>query len=272
MILRDISQCSSKFNFHPLAPWPESLPAICWKEFLIAGFQHQGLAVDQKNYPLVDVFTSIYPQLSLSELARLYTLWEEQKKVNEWHLFWPKVCGYYGLRDKDHLRKLLSKLAQTPKSFQDWVSNKKISPGDLAILHSFEKLDSLNLFMEQIAVRSISRQRGLQILELLGELLLLGEESMHRLTATREESPESWESRLRGLRYPKTLCSDTSRSQSLSELPWPKFVKTRWVRRGDQAGVELRLEILSGRDLRQKLQSLEPLGTHIDNWADEPCP
>lgn len=78
MITRDLAVCNRSYNFHPLNKWPLSLPMYSWGYELLCGFEAKqpSIVLDLKSneIKITDVLFSLYPQLSLSELARLYSL------------------------------------------------------------------------------------------------------------------------------------------------------------------------------------------------------
>jgi len=69
----------------------------------------------------------------------------------------------------------------------------------------------------------------------------------------------TWKSELKKLRYPQTTLSDQELKTKLEALPWPYGAKVKFERRGDRAGVEVKLFISSSADLTKSISALANL-------------
>lgn len=263
MLSLKVSQCDRRLNFSPVKPWPVALPAIAWKGWLLSGFEREegpAIEVSSLNMPFVAAFTSCHAKLSLSELARLRRLAE----LASFELGWEDLLSHYGLRASDSLDEVLKRLVDLPAEFQDWVSLKELGSKDLAILRSFAEIDALRPLCTAVAVKSASKSTGVQILEWGGELLLMNLPEASVLPLANEDA-DSWCTRLKALRHPETTAGEEVARKKWLSLPWPSLSQIKWIRKGDESGLEIRFMVSSREDLRKKLKGLE----HVQKMMDE---
>lgn len=143
-------------------------------------------------------------------------------------------------------------------SFQTWTTEKKVKESDLIFTRALQNPAHLDLFhkvADQIACLSPSFSEGLQILELVTDLILMGH--TEELFIQINSSAEAYKAYLKTLRYPQTTRRDEDLKTKLESLPWPYGAKVKFERRGDRAGVEVKLFISSEVDLTKILASLE---------------
>lgn len=252
MKLSDIAQCEKTLDFRPVATWPEALPSFCWDSLLLCGFSRQhGPAVDlsHSEHSLAKVFNSIYPHLSLPEFARLYVIVSSLPWADS---FLTEFASLHGWRLSKDLIELMAQLVRLPMKFQNWVSLRDLGARELAILKAAPDIDFLIPITQEIARRSPSRATGVQMLELAGELKLMGE----TLVFDTQLTDDQWLQQLKRQRHPLTAQKDESQNNRMRALPWPAHLQTRWLRTGDEAGVEIKFTATSFLDLKRKVDGL----------------
>lgn len=244
-----IKQCDKSLNFKPLTPWPKALPAIAYKGELWSGFE-LGPEHPVWNWTTgnaLETFKGIYPRLTLPEVARLGTL-------SSAYLPQADIAALYGVPWTETTQQIFAALVQCPSSFQDWVAEKAIGPQELGIFMSVSA-QQLTPALQKIVNENLSRQNGIQALELFGELLLLN----HEIENLTSGQGDAWLKNLRQQRFPLTQKKDLAAEKSLSHLPWPTSVQSKWVRRGDKGGVEIKFFVATPLELSRTLQNLRKL-------------
>lgn len=144
-----------------------------------------------------------------------------------------------------------------------WAEAKKVKESDLVFIRALKNPIHLDLFhklADQVSDLNPSFSEGLQILELLTDLILMGH--TEELLA-RPMQVSSYQAYLKSLRYPQTTKRDDKLKSKLEALPWPYGSKVKFERRGDRAGIELKLFISSEVDLTKILASLERVKTDL---------
>lgn len=255
----------SELSFRPLAPWPATLPTILWKGLKIGGFSSIGsntpsLEVSDRIENLADALKDCYPELSLSELARLWRALNHLPHPFTETTVWPTLCKHYNLRDGEITTNTFRKLLATSDHFQDWVSRRSVGIRELAILQSLDPIDDFKFILERVAQLDLSRNEGGRCLELACELKLQGWLDNKILTEN------SWLKHLETLRYPLTQNYDQKRTAELNNIRWPQGVRARWQREGDQSGVEIRIYGDGKKVLQERLNSLQKV---IDQIPEE---
>lgn len=140
--------------------------------------------------------------------------------------------------------------------FFKWVEEKKLSEKEISIVNQLSEKESLPL-LNWIVDHHPSHSQGAEILELSGELLLMGRLPLDIFQTSRE--PAILLKHLRKLRYPLSLGKDEKRSEYLKTLPWPKELKGRWIRLNDKSGLNVNFTVFSLKDLNEKIKTLETL-------------
>lgn len=138
-----------------------------------------------------------------------------------------------------------------------WVEAKKVKPSDLVFLNPLKTdlhwsllIKGLKLIIEL----RLSYADSLKYLELFSELILMGfDETLFEMS----HDQKSWLTHLKKLRYPATTARDENLKTKLEKLPWPYGAKTKFERRGDRAGIELKVFVTSEADLIKIISSLE---------------
>ena len=259
-----IVHCQRDLDFTPETPWPQALPPISWKNWLLSGFNSEmdkALQLTESHFHRA--FQSCYRHLSLPELARFYL---KARRCSTITINWTEFLKSYSFRDCENTRLILEPLAQTPMEFQRWCFQKQLAPKDLAILRSLQSVQPITSLFSCIARLNPSKSLGIQILCLACELYLMG----YRTETLVKESTSSqhWYEFLKSHRYPNAVLQDQSLALKLKKLPWPSGSHVRGVRFGDLSGFEVRFQVHSQRDFRKYLQGLQHTCECIETEPD----
>ena len=144
--------------------------------------------------------------------------------------------------------------------FNKWSEEKKLSFKELSILNLLSE-NQAGPLLDWIASYRPSHSQGAEILELSGELLMMKCLPIDIFQTYRE--PKGLLKRLRQLRYPLTLGEDERKSQYIKTLPWPKKLKSQWIRKNDKSGLNISFTSFSLKDFYENIKSLERLYTQI---------
>lgn len=155
------------------------------------------------------------------------------------------------------------------RPLQTWLESKKAAGIDLpflTLLKSESQLSILDKVFEKFEVVRPSFSDGVKILELVTENILIrpNDNSLENLFE-HSDSAENWLKNLNHLRYPITTARDSELENKMMALPWPYGAKTKFERRGDRSGVELKLFISSEADLTKVISSLERVKKGLQN-------
>lgn len=263
MLTIKVSQCDKRLNFSPDKEWPAALPSIAWQRWQLSGFgrDEESVAIDvghgQNN--LEQTFFSCHQNLSLPELARFY----QSARNAHLNLNWPSLFHFYNLHYNDNLSQLLLAVSQTPLTFQKWTSQKDFGPRDLAILKSFPSLQNFTAVLLRVVELNPTKSQAVQILEWAGELVLMGR-SVEGVVPLEIKNAEAWWKWIKSLRFAQTTSRDDEKKKHLLSMPWPSLSQVRWVRQGDEAGLEVRFLVRSAEDLKKKLKGFE----HVQQLLD----
>ncbi|MCB0355942.1 MAG: hypothetical protein KDD40_02985 [Bdellovibrionales bacterium] len=264
MITREYVDCNKSYDFKPLKDWPHSLPAYTWKEELLCAFNDssQSLAIDLSttHLTLAQVLKDLYPQLSFSELARLYHVLAKNTEMD-----WTAFFSYYNLKYNENLSLTLVALINTPIPFQNWCSEKQLSTRDLSILRCVKDLPSIHFILDAIANLSPSKSMGSSILEMSIELSQMSytlDEIIHLFSSSADETLHQ----LRQLRF-KNACQDSQRHNAqLQQLNKPQGLDIQWKRYGDRSNLEIKFFSENQKKKKKKVNSLK---RWQDTYGDE---
>ena len=106
---------------------------------------------------------------------------------------------------------------------------------------------------------------GLKILELITENMLISTDQNLENLFLNSDSVILWLNKLTELRYPITSKRDSDVENKMLNFPWPCGSKVKFERRGDRAGIELKLFITSSSDLIKAIASLERVQQELTN-------
>lgn len=149
-------------------------------------------------------------------------------------------------------------------SVEPWLEAKKVKAQDLVFLSPLKTdLQWQLLFkaLSHLIEARTSYTESLKTLEIISDLILMGHEE-----TLFEQSHDfmKWTNHVRSLRYPSTTQRDDALKERLEKLPWPYGSKTKFERRGDRAGIELKMFITSEADLIKAISSLERVKEQIN--------
>ncbi len=275
----EINHCRRDLNFLPKQPWPEALPPICWRGWLLSGFESpMEKALELTGPPFHQAFQSCYLSLSFSELARLYG--KAREFLPPESFCGEKLLGDYGFKSSENTFQTMIQLVQAPMAFQEWCQEKQVAPKDLGILRSlsFPLEPPMEELFDNIAHLQASKSLGVSILQLICELYLM-EYDMgapkellfpppppalpSRCDASSGHAPsghsfsQKWYELLVSRRFPRATEQGQRRAQKLKELPWPGGSEVKEARWGDLSGVEIKLRIGSQKDFKKYLHGLQ---------------
>lgn len=245
-----ISQCTKNYQFRSLESWPEHLPAIAWESDLICGFDRsegsQVLSISSSESTLLQVFQSVYKELTFSEFAQL------SKSLGEQAVHFAQA---YRIAWNSQNQQLVQSFLKLSLTFQDWCTEKKVAANELAILSSFKEFDAFQKVCDFLVSNQCGKQTGIQILEIAGELILM-ETSIEDLLSS-HLTPEAFLLSLKKRRFPNSSEKDEEQNQWIQSLGWPSSSQSKWVRRGDKAGVEVKLFFSSPLELHKNIIQLQ---------------
>lgn len=251
MQIRPIDALSRDLDFQPQTVWPQPLPALAWRGYLVTGFDRTvGTAVEfQEESPafLAELLKASYPGLGLAAASRLYLC---LKTLGHPAL----VYAILGWRESESTRRLLETVAHWPRPIQDWCDERKLAPGDLSILLSLKEANALLPTLLLLSERRTGKNQGVRILELAGELLL-----MDQTLPPAGADDTAWLARLESLRFSRTFSGDARQSEKVAALPWPKQVHAQWRRRGDSGILEVQLQADSLESWLKRIEDLTRL-------------
>ena len=152
-------------------------------------------------------------------------------------------------------------------SFNQWQKDKKLP--HLSILTELKDHKSLSLLLNWLGEHRPTHSQGLEILQLSGELLLMGKnlDSLFKQTTQAEKLLL----KLRQLRNPLSSQKMELKSRLIQDLPWLPQIKGRWVRQNDSTGLEIQFKSFSLKDLQQKIKNLNKVYDEIEKkklWKD----
>lgn len=252
-----LSQCNKSWDFKPLVAWPRTLPAMSWGSELLTGFDRDsGVAVDlAETGSLVEGFRACYASLTLAELSRL---WSRTHPNPNWAEHLEELFRGYGLRWNDELRTTCAILAELPLAFQNWTSSKQLSVRDLAPLRALaERSQALELGTTLVASK-LSKSEAVQALEWAVELLLM-DRSWEEIRPSTAIADSRWLSSLKALRFPQMTSGDRQQQQAVARLAWPPRTSGHWLRQGDKAVLDVRLQADSLEEFRGQLRGLQKI-------------
>jgi hypothetical protein len=153
--------------------------------------------------------------------------------------------------------KQLSADENQQNGLSSWVMDKKFKPTDFPVLNLLktddEKSKMFGVFLKCKSLNA-SFSETVQLIELTAELILI---NVNLPILNESENLTQWKTHLQKLRYPQTTSSDEALKTKFEKLPWPTGAKTKFERRGDRAGVELKLFVTSQADLTKVISALE---------------
>lgn len=202
----------------------------------------------------LELFVSLYPNLTLPELARI--------KAQPWQHFFEfnSLLEKYHYRTSANLLRLLDLLAQLPSELQDYLSEKKYAPKELSIiaLVPFELAEKTLAF---IKMQNFSKSQGAQALEWLLEIQMqAANDSLAGLSEYQAATADLSLEKIHRSRYPLTQIRDEQKEKDLRqklERAWPQSLQAQFLRKGDRSGFELKLFVSNPVELKKYILNLE---------------
>lgn len=251
--LTNLAACDRGWDFHPLAQPSPFLPAWALDGHLLTGFefeQHHAVhnIIGASPEQACELFYFLYPQLSWPELARLIMA-PRASELLPLDLLFQK----YGLHWDEHWQRSAQMLCQWPLEIQNFLSEKGIKPFDLTILQSLPLDDQLTLLSSLTSLK-LSKSSFCQMLELAGELLLMGRGSDQILGIL--SRPEALQE-LKAERYPRTSRQDELFKKNINTWKLPGSLQLQAQRKGDILGLELRTFLKDPSEIEKLIKNLE---------------
>ncbi|MEK6773635.1 MAG: hypothetical protein AABY64_06825 [Bdellovibrionota bacterium] len=265
--LVEIQTLKSDLQF-PEFPSPTRAPGksiqvpLAWSigDQLISGFTlskgAQALSIplsDTKSN--VDYFYEVNPKLSVPQVCFLInspvfsTLFDTDYFFSCW-----------GKGQKENLSALATSLITFPMELLCWIHEKDVGVQDLAPLKAIS-FEQIHHFIESFLKTRPSKTEGVQILELVVDLTLLGT-SQEEILSAMDGGAHIALKNLKVLRYPNTMDRDQDLKGKLL-LSWPSNIQTKFQRRGDRAGFDLQLFVSSSTELKKTVNHLEKV---VEEW------
>lgn len=252
--------------FMPKKPWPPSLPPVAWNGYLIAGWDSSAPEALVADGNLEDLMLQLYSDLDLSELARLY---DKLTQLPKRSFSFEKLMAGFGLRFSSRLEKCFAQILKLNPEAQAWIDEKKLKPSDLEILNCFVDVSPIEALFSRFTTMKPSKQQGVEILELFGELVLAGEPDIPMAAAT----ADLWLLELRRRRFPMREAHIDSAQKKIASLSWPQRTKAQLKKFGDQDLLEISFQAASASDFQKKLAQLAQMQKTLEEvrlWTSEP--
>ena len=237
-------------NFSSKAP-SFSKALVKWNETGLNGLWAEGKPiVDLSQEDPTELLMDLFAPLCFVELCLLYQAGKEQDLLFQnvdWNHLFKKQKIQFNLRNLQ----LFEKLKQLPPEFLKWAGDHALSPQELMPVNSLDKLSPLQDLSPEFEKLKLSRNEGRKVLDILVDLILMG-------VKTEELTPSSnnWLNELNQKRYPDSFKKDFSQSSQKTKSHWPKYVRIRNLRQGDQMIHQMQITYGSQGDLGSKLKHL----------------
>jgi hypothetical protein len=261
-------------NFQPRVIADRWTPTFAWGQLLLTNFKSPSDHVIDLKLVTPDFYSAFvfcYPKINLLELLRITNCF---KKLNATDIakssdaFVTNLLSKYGYNVRAEYFKILSLLEVLPADFLSWVEEKELWFNDLSILLEIANPNDslpkevLTVLSWIVSSRS-SKSQGTQILELVCELHLRGEDAgfienifgsieLPKNIATKEIAIEQ----LRALRFKRTVSMDLQKSTLLKKMNWPNGVSTQLLRNGDRSAIQIQLNLQNKKDLEAQLKAI----------------
>lgn len=256
-----LSQCKNfeaqSLHFFPQKNPPAGFPAVAFHKKLISGFTqtpvHPVFSWDSSSAESaggwIEIFYSLYPELTLPELARIQNL-----AAYKAYFPFENLLQKYHYKPSENLHRVLQRILELPMDLQNYLSDKKWSTLDCLIFLTLPS-PQLAALLRFIQLQNFSRSQGVQALEWLVEMQMSAAVDFN-LTNFESEQAEASFQKIQKARFPQTVSRDLDREQNLS-LPWPSAIKPQFLRRGDRSGFEFKLFVSNPIELKKYLAGLE---------------
>ncbi len=236
---------------------------ICWaiEQQIIKNFSSSSATAISINFldkkTSVASFFSIVPQLSLVQFCFLLRSSTFSQIFDEEYFSSKAQLG-----NLSQIKSLVSFITSLNQDFLTWLHEKNLRAQDLASA-ILVKPEQLEKFLSAFLQLAPSKSEGVQILELLADLILLEKTDEALLSSLQKNAPAAL-GKLKELRYPQATTRD--RLQSHLNLSWPQNVNAKFQRRGDRAGFDLQVFVGNSNELKKTINHLEKV---IEEWKSQ---
>ncbi len=206
----------------------------------------------------VDNFFSIVPQLSLVQFCFLLGSSLFSQIFDEEYFATKAQLG-----NISQIKSLIPVVTSLNQDFLAWLHEKCIRAQDLASFVLI-KPEQLEKFLGPFLKLNPSKSDGVQILELLIDLILLEKPDEFIFRSLQQKNASAALVQLKELRYPQTANRDHLQSQI--NLSWPQNVNAKFQRRGDRAGFDLQVFVGNSNELKKTINNLEKV---IEEWKSQ---
>ncbi len=234
-----------KYDFSPKNPWAAILPvlAVVHEDQLtvVAGFDKKHskkLSVLEIDGPLAKVMGDLYPREKLLPLENLRL---EQILGKS-----PGVLKY---------------LLELPLDLQIFLDEKQVS------LKALKPLEYLKDWANEITFEFLkSKPSSSQIREIL-DLLCDLKMNNHTWLECAPKDPQNWGTDLFKLRNPILTRSDLGSADLVQKANWPRGVRAKWERQGDQGGITIQVRVANPKDFENLKSSLQKIELEDKLWT-----
>lgn len=250
-------------DFQPHQPLSSIFPLFLWNGKALNHFHSKSKDIkiqDVSDQAFHEVFPALYPSLCLAELSRIYDLLKNEDSI-QWELLFSTYARHFNQKTQIAMETFLA----LPEDLKKWAEDKDLGVSDFAIFRSLPSSKWPETLVSTFCQHSPSKQMGLQILEITGELMLL--ETSSELLLENSATLDRWLEHLKQVRFPKTQNQDTETKEHISNLPWPKKLKPRWVRLGDRGCMEAKIQFATPQELKEQLINFQRV---LDSWEERP--
>lgn len=265
--LWSISQCDRILDFSPLNHWPKNLPAVAINKIVIAGFAQElcfNYEMDQDE-DIVELFYSLYPDLSFTESANL------RKELIELNFYLSELqrrplpagplLSKYGIHWSENTVEVAEALLVQPKGFLKWASVKKMMPMDAMSLKMASELNLKEFYLRFLFLNP-SKNNGVSIIEHFVDLMNMGRTSEELIGNFTDA--DAWLDHLKQLRYPEAHKQMELRKENLKSLNFSGTSQLRWARVGDKSGIEIKFFVSQPSDLQKHMNSLKMMQDEVE--------
>ena len=250
------------FRLNVKSQLPPTWPQVAWQGLGLHTNSSSPFFLDLTHLALGEVFKGLCPQPGYQDLKAL-RLVTKQIENRLGQPLWSDVQLGMGLPQEAYVQTLLDWLMGAPDEFLVWCDRRGLKWGHLRPLTLVSPKEP---WLQALAAINPTLQQGQQLIELAVELRLM---KVGEVGPEPEEDATSWEARLRALRYPVSQAQLQKKQDQVAQTPWPPGFQGRWVRRGDQQALELKLAATSPQELRKLSARLKVLaeGKGAELWS-----
>lgn len=156
----------------------------------------------------------------------------------------------------------LSRIFETFPNFHKWSQQKKLDESHLDILTEFKDTNQIKALIQWIEQNHVSHSQGVQILELAGELILMGKPIKASLDNNKKAGLLIED--LKKIRQPQSSYQTTRQSQIVKNLKLSSAVKAKQIRDKDQSGLSVEFKSFSLKDFKNKIGVLKSLYEQLE--------